>query len=56
MIVVSLTMDPETTWVSPKKMSKTPVKPVPVMVTEVPPVAGPVFGLTLVTVGTAGAA
>ena len=30
-----------------------PVKLVPVMVTDVPPAAGPEFGLTLVTVGAA---
>ena len=30
-----------------------PVKPVPVIVTDVPPAVGPEFGLTLVTVGAA---
>ena len=30
-----------------------PVKPVPVMVTEVPPACGPLFGVTPVTVGAA---
>ena len=32
----------------------TPAKFVPVMVTEVPPAVGPLFGDTLLTVGTAG--
>ena len=37
----------------PKVTADAPVKPVPVMVTVVPPVAGPVAGLTDVTVGAA---
>ena len=38
--------------VLPKVTSVTPLsKPVPVMVTEVPPVSGPLIGATLVTVG-----
>ena len=39
--------------VVPKFTAVAPVKPVPVMVTAVPPVAGPVAGLTDVTVGAA---
>ena len=35
----------------PKSTVDAGVKPVPVMVTLVPPDAGPEFGLTLVTVG-----
>jgi len=34
-------------------MKPLPVKPVPVMMTRVPPVSGPVVGLMPVTVGTA---
>ena len=37
--------------VAPKLTALAPVNPVPVMVTEVPPVVGPEFGLTPVTVG-----
>jgi hypothetical protein len=37
--------------VPPKLTAVTPVKFVPVIVTLVPPVVRPVFGLTLVTVG-----
>ena len=37
--------------IPPKYTLVAPVKPVPVMITLVPPAAGPVFGLTLVTVG-----
>lgn len=35
----------------PKCTAVAPVKPVPVIVTEVPPVAGPLLGVTFVTVG-----
>ncbi len=38
---------------APKSTAVAPVNPVPVMVTDVPPAAGPVFGLTAVTVGAA---
>ena len=37
--------------VAPKFTAVAPVKLVPVIVTEVPPLAGPELGLTLVTVG-----
>ena len=37
----------------PKSTAVTPVKPNPVIVTNVPPLAGPNVGLTLVTVGAA---
>ena len=36
----------------PKSTSVAPVKPDPVIVTEVPPAIGPAVGLMLVTVGT----
>ena len=39
--------------VPPNVTAVAPVKLVPVMVTDVPPAAGPEFGLTLVTVGAA---
>ena len=39
--------------VEPKSTAVAPVKPVPVMVTEVPPAAGRRSGLTAVTVGAA---
>ena len=39
--------------VAPKLTAVAPVKPVPVMVTEVPPASGPAVGLTAVTVGAA---
>ena len=39
--------------VVPKSTAVAPVKPVPVIVTEVPPVKGPAAGLTPVTVGAA---
>jgi hypothetical protein len=39
--------------VAPKLTAVAPVKPVPVIVTEVPPVSGPFVGLTFVTVGAA---
>ena len=35
----------------PNITAEAPVKPVPVMVTRVPPASGPVFGETLVTTG-----
>ena len=37
--------------VSPKSTSVAPVNPVPVIVTVVPPAAGPLVGLTFVTAG-----
>jgi hypothetical protein len=37
--------------VPPKFTAVAPVKPVPVIVTDVPPAAGPLLGVTLVTVG-----
>lgn len=37
----------------PKRTEVAPVKPVPVMVTTFPPAAGPLRGLTTVTVGRA---
>src|SRR4030081_2648941 len=39
--------------VAPKLTAVAPVKPVPVIVTDVPPAAGPFVGLTFVTVGAA---
>ena len=39
----------------PKSTAVAPVKLVPLTVTEVPPAVGPLFGLTPVTVGSAGA-
>ena len=41
--------------VEPKSTVGVPENPVPVIVTEVPPAAGPLFGLTAVTVGGTGA-
>ena len=46
----------ESTWndaaaVPPKATAVVPVKPLPVIVTEVPPVGGPLLGATLVTLG-----
>jgi hypothetical protein len=38
-------------FADPKSTAVAPVKPVPVTVTEVPPAAGPLLGLTPVTVG-----
>ena len=40
--------------VAPNCTAVAPVKPVPVIVTDVPPAVGPLVGLTLVTVGAAG--
>ena len=37
--------------VAPKFTAVAPVNPVPVIVTDVPPAAGPLLGVTLVTVG-----
>ncbi len=37
--------------VAPKSTALAALKPVPVMVTEVPPATGPAIGLTAVTVG-----
>ncbi len=39
--------------VAPKSTAVAPVNPVPAIVTEVPPAAGPELGVTLVTVGPA---
>jgi hypothetical protein len=39
--------------VLPKLTAVTPVKPVPVIVTAVPPTAGPLVGERLVTIGAA---
>ena len=39
---------------APKLTAVAPVKPVPVTVTDVPPVLGPEVGLTPVTVGAGG--
>ena len=52
MEVAELTVNPVAAVV-PKLTPVAPVKLVPVMVTVVPPVAGPVAGLTDVTVGAA---
>ena len=50
-IEVSLLKVKPAAFVAPNFTPVTPVKPVPVMVTLVPPATGPVVGLTLVTVG-----
>ena len=50
-IVVSLTTVKLVAGVVPKSTAVAPVKPVPVIVTEVPPAAGPLVGLMPVTVG-----
>ena len=52
-MVVSLTTVTSVAAVVPKSTAVAPVKPVPVIVTEVPPAVGPLFGLTPVTVGAA---
>ena len=49
--LVALTALIEVPGVEPKSTAVAPVKPVPVTVTEVPPPAGPLVGLTPVTVG-----
>ena len=53
-IEVSLTTVTPVAAVVPKSTAVAPVKPVPVIVTEVPPAVGPVVGLRLVTAGAAG--
>jgi hypothetical protein len=50
-IVVELVTDTLVPAVPPNVTEVAPVKFVPVMVTEVPPAAGPLFGDTEVTVG-----
>ena len=52
-IVVALTTVTPVAAVVPKSTAVAPVKPVPVIVTRVPPAAGPLFGLMPVTVGAA---
>ena len=52
-IVVSLTTVKLVAAVVPKSTAVAPVKPVPVIVTKVPPAAGPLVGLRPVTVGAA---
>src|SRR6478735_564937 len=52
MVVALLTVN-VVAAVAPKSTAVAPVKPVPVIVTLVPPAVGPEFGLTLVTVGAA---
>ena len=52
-IVVALTTMTSVAAVVPKSTAVAPVKPVPVIVTLVPPAAGPAVGLTPVTVGAA---
>ena len=55
-IVVSLTTVKSVAAVVPKSTAVAPVNPVPVIVTKVPPAAGPLVGLMPVTVGAAAAA
>ena len=50
-IVVSLTTVTPVAAVVPKSTAVAPVKLVPVIVTDVPPAAGPLVGLRPVTVG-----
>src|SRR6478735_9103093 len=52
-IDVALLTVNEAAAVAPKLTAVAPVNPVPVIVTDVPPAAGPLVGLTLVTVGAA---
>ena len=52
-ITVSLTTVKFVAGFVPKSTAVAPVKPVPVIVTMVPPAAGPSFGLTAETVGAA---
>jgi hypothetical protein len=52
-IDVSLFTVNDAAAVAPKLTALAPVNPVPVIVTEVPPAGGPLFGETLVTVGAA---
>ncbi len=49
--LVALTTVSVVPAVAPKSTAVAPVKPVPLTVTKVPPAAGPLVGLTLVTVG-----
>ena len=51
--MVALTTVTSVAAVVPKSTAVAPVNPVPVIVTGVPPAAGPLFGLTPVTVGAA---
>ena len=51
-IVVLLTTVTSVAAVVPKSTVGAPVKPVPVIVTNVPPATGPLVGLRPVTVGT----
>ena len=53
-IAVSLTTVKLVAAVVPKSTAVAPVKLVPVIVTEVPPAAGPLVGLRPVTVGAGG--
>ena len=53
LIEVALLTVNEDAAIDPKLTAVAPVKPVPVMVTLVPPAAGPVFGFTPVTDGAA---
>ena len=55
-IVVALTTVTPVAAVVPKSTAVAPVKPVPVIVTKVPPAAGPLVGLMPVTAGAAAAA
>jgi hypothetical protein len=55
-ISVSFTIVKVLAFVDPKETLVAPVKPVPVIVTDVPPVSGPLVGLILVTFGTGGGA
>ena len=55
-IVVSLATVTSVAAVVPKSTPVAPVKPVPVIVTEVPPAAGPLVGLRPVTAGATGLA
>jgi hypothetical protein len=48
--VAELTVKTEA-LVEPNLTDVAPVKPVPVIITDVPPAAGPLLGSTLVTVG-----
>ena len=52
-IVVALTTVTPVAAVVPKSTAVAPVKPVPVIVTNVPPADGPLVGLMPVTVGAA---
>ena len=57
-VAVTLVSDPKvkSASVSPNRTAVTPVRLVPVIVTLVPPAAGPLAGAIPVTVGTAGGA